>query len=537
MNKFPLFKFLLLLFSLITIVSCDKDYNEIGANIIGNDNFDFSKDSNSLVTCYNQYDAAVQSNNLSINMLGVNEDPNFGTTTASFVTQLELASIPTLKTIVDVQKVELTVPYFSTLVSTDAEGNSTYVLDSIYGAKNEKDVVIGKINLGVYESKKYLESYDEFLSQKKYFSDETSVFESNLGTTLLNDAESSSENSEFAFSPLQQTEIAVAEDGTETSTKVTPRMKLQLNKAFFKEKLFGTAASGKLVSNAIFKEYFRGIYFKVDAISGNNAMAALNFKNGKITIHYTEKADATSTTVTHKTMVLNMTGNTVNFYQNNYSNANVTLPTNQVPTLATTNLFLKGGSGFHSYIDLLGTANENGEVPTKDNLGNYLPEIKRIKDEKWIINEANLVFTSSSSSNFNDSPNRIYLYDAKNKRPLIDYYLDTYTNSSKPKYNKLTHNGIKYTENGLTKYKIRITNHLKNIINKDSTNVRLGLVVTEDINTITNLFIKNIGTDKYYNRIPTSSVTNPLGTILWGSDPSVEDSKRVKLEIFYTKPN
>lgn len=535
MNKFPFFKSLLVAFGFILILSCDKDYNEVGANIIGDDNFTFEKDVASTVTCYNQFDAAVQSNNLPINMLGVNDVAGFGTTTASFVTQLELASVnPTIGTDIEIQKVELSVPYFSTLVSTDSEGNSTYVLDSIYGTKSN-DVVIGKINLGIYESKKYIETYDEFLSLKKYYSDEASVFESNLGTTKLNDLDADvSQNSQFIFSAAQQTEITVAETeaGAETTTKVTPRMKLQLNKAFFKEKLFGTSATGKLVSNTIFKEYFRGIYFKVDAISGNEAMAALNFKNGKITVNYTEKAEG-STAITHKTMVLNMTGNNVNFYNTLYNGAG--LPTSAVPAETTSNLYLKGGSGFHSYIDLFGDADPATGIIPKEN-----SDMTKLKNSKWIINEANLVFTVDNTVGSENIPNRIYLYDAVNKRPLLDYYSDAYANSSKPKYNKLTHSGIKYTENGVTKYKIRITNHIKNIISNDSTNVRLGLVVTEDINTVSNLFVKAssaLEEKKYYKRIPQSSVINPLGTILYGSDPSVEESKRVKLEIFYTKPN
>ena len=534
MNKFPVFKSLLVAFGFILTLSCDKDYNEVGANIIGDDNFTFEKDNLTPVFTYNQFDAAVQSNNLPINMLGVYNDADFGTTTASFVTQLELASVnPKIGTDIEIQKVELSVPYFSTLVSTDSEGNSTYVLDSIYGTKSN-DVVIGKINLGIFESNKYLETYDQFLSLKKYYSDEASVFESNLGTTKLNDSDTDvSQNSQFVFSASQQTEIAVAETeaGAETTTKVTPRMKLQLNKAFFKEKLFGTAAAGKLVSNSVFKEYFRGIYFKVDAVSGNEALAALNFKNGKITVNYTEKAEG-STAITHKTMVLNMTGNNVNFYNNLYNGAG--LPTSVIPTESTTNLYLKGGAGFHSYIDLFKEANADGFSAIKNTDGTYIPEIKRIKDKNWIINEANLIFTSSSATSFADSPNRIYLYDAKNKRPIIDYYTDAFVNSSKPKYSKTTHGGTKYIDavDGKTKYKIRITNHIKNIISNDSTNVRLGLVITEDITNVSNLSVKtstSVEEKKYYNKIPQSSVINPLGIKLNKND--------IKLEIFYTKPN
>jgi Domain of unknown function (DUF4270) len=530
MNKFPFFKSLLVAFSFIFIISCDKDYNEIGANIIGDDNFVFEKYDGASVKCYNQFDAAVQSNNLPLNMLGVNELAGFGTSTASFVTELELALIdsklPVIPATATIVEVVLSVPYKSNL--KDGSTN-TYNLDSIYGN--------GKIKLSVYENSKYIEDLDGFTAlPKKYYSDQFNDFNLSVIGTRLNDSSTSiSENDEFFFSASQQTEVEidsktgiptlVDENGikVEKTIPVSPRMKLQLNIAHFQNKLVGTIPATKMLTNAIFKEYFRGLFFKVEQFGSEKAMAQLDFSMGKIVIFYKENAADT----TRKTITLKLSGRTVNLFQNQFNSA---LPTNESPTLATTNLYLKGGSGFHSYIDLFGAA-EDGVVPLNSS------ERLEIKNSNWIINEANLIFTSSSATSFADSPNRIYLYDAKNKRPILDYYTDSFVNSSKPKYGKTTYGGTKYVENGLTKYKIRITNHLKNIINKDSTNVRLGLVVTEDINTVTNLFIKNAPTDKYYNRVPVSSVINPLGTILYGSDASVDDSKRIKLEIFYTKPN
>jgi hypothetical protein len=263
-------------------------------------------------------------------------------------------------------------------------------------------------------------------------------------------------------------------------------------------------------------------------------MAQLDFTKGKIVVFY--KVNSGSTL--RKTVTLNMAGNTVNLFQNNYSNSNIALPTSETPTLTTTNLFLKGGAGFHSYIDILGTADGDGIVPENS------PETIALKEKKWLINEANLVFTVDNTKLLNGQPNtitenpfRIYLYDAVNNTVLADYSYDLYSNATAPKYDKSTFDGMKYTENGMTKYKIRITNHVKNIINNNAKNVRLGLVVTDDINISSSLFIKNLTSDEYYNHVPTSSVINPLGTILYGSDPSVEESKRVKLEIFYTKPN
>jgi hypothetical protein len=65
--------------------------------------------------------------------------------------------------------------------------------------------------------------------------------------------------------------------------------------------------------------------------------------------------------------------------------------------------------------------------------------------------------------------------------------------------------------------------------------VKLGVVVTEDINTTAFSEFK----DKN-GFAPKASVMNPLGTILFGNNIPIGDSnydKKLKLEIYYTKPN
>src|SRR6478672_8949925 len=83
-----------ILFGLITIlfVACDKDFNELGTDIIGDNHFGFEKYTGASLIAYNQKLGAVASNNLAINPLGVYDNPVFGKTTANFVTQLELSS-------------------------------------------------------------------------------------------------------------------------------------------------------------------------------------------------------------------------------------------------------------------------------------------------------------------------------------------------------------------------------------------------------------------------------------------------------------
>ena len=45
-------------------------------------------------------------------------------------------------------------------------------------------------------------------------------------------------------------------------------------------------------------------------------------------------------------------------------------------------------------------------------------------------------------------------------------------------------------KNGLM-YKIRISEHIKNVVRKDSTNVKLGLVVSSDINNTINIEVED----------------------------------------------
>jgi hypothetical protein len=171
-----------------------------------------------------------------------------------------------------------------------------------------------------------------------------------------------------------------------------------------------------------------------------------------------------------------------------------------------------------------------------------------VDGKKVLVNEANLTFyVDKTKMSGAAEPNRIYLYDLNSHLPIIDYYFDNSV-ASNAKFNKSIHGGILEKETVSTtvdkrgiKYKIRLTNHVRNLISKDSTNVRLGLVVTESIANTTNSQLKNAITgDNPFSKIPTASVINPLGTVLFGNNiPTVDPNyaKRLKLEIYYTKPN
>ncbi|UQD55710.1 DUF4270 domain-containing protein [Flavobacterium sp. K5-23] len=527
-------KKILLLASVVLLCSCDKDYNTIGDGLIGGENFGFDKYTSEVVA-YNQKITPVQSNDLPINALGIYDDPAFGKTTANFATQVSLETLsPTIGTNPVIESVVLTIPYFVDATQTVvlADGNRTYVLDSIYGSSS------AKLKLGVYESGYFMRDQDPltgFVEKQKFFTDQNAAFDNAKVGNRLNDDIAKSQNDEFFFDAAEYRETTTV-DGVTKTTATVPGMRLSLNKSFFASKILNAPAA-KLSSLDVFKDYFRGLYFKVEN-SGTSAgnLSMLNFKAGKITIKYKEDTSTTDNTKVEKTIVLKLEGNTVSLLTQSNSNVsyeNATNTANINRTSGDKKLFLKGGEGSMAILELFG--------PDADNNG-VADELELIKNKGWLINEANLVFHIDANTMANSfEPQRIYLYDLNNNRPVIDYDYDGTSGAAKHNV-KTLHGGIitKSTAangRGLT-YKIRITNQVRNLIKKDSTNVKLGLVVTEDIGIITSNYLNT--SNSYISRVPKASVMNPLGTVLFGNNILTNDpdyAKRLKLEIIYTKLN
>lgn len=566
MQNNSFFKYILFLGIITLFASCDKDFNEIGADIVGDDHFGLIKDDTKSVTAYNQGLGPVESTNLPINPLGIYNNGVFGVTNANFATQLEFPTAevnPTIDPALHpvIESVILTIPYFSTKTDTDEDGDGTYELDSIYGA------LTSKMKLGVYESKYYMRDFDPatgFQERQKYYTNQNGDFDLVKGALLNNDP-LEEQNNKFVFSPNEYREIIPGEDedDADVTVRTAPGMRLNLDKTFFKTKII-EAPAGKLVNNNVFKDYFRGLYFKVENTGDAGSLALLNFKQGKITIKYKQDVSLTDPSEANrvkKTITLNMTGNTVTLLENTPNPTYTTALAGANQTLGDEKLFIKGGEGAMTVINLFGTLDvrgfdsEGNPTTVPNGVPDELDDLRNPEGgEKLLINEANLVFNiDQTAMNGTTEPNRIYLYDLNNNRPLLDYYFDT-TVGANAKLNKYVHGGIIQTE-GISpnkigvKYKIRITNYLRNLLkNSDSTNVKLGLVVTENIGLITNVKLKTPfvvrqipaadGTSRDFTVkwAPVSNVFNPLGTVLFGNIPSTEN-KRLKLEIYYTKPN
>ncbi|MFH6986259.1 DUF4270 domain-containing protein [Flavobacterium collinsii] len=536
-------KKILLVATVVLLYSCDKDFNAIGDGLIGDDHFGLESEKYD-VLAYNQEVTPIQSNGAVNYGLGIYDNTVFGSTTASFATQVSLETYaPTIGDAPEIVSVVLSVPYFNHVKSTDPSGNRTFALDSIYGASN------GKMKLSVYESGVQMRNsffdggaqfaqlyntdmdtdtgvadYINFDKSKKPY-----VAPGKTEGTPLNDDSDITQNEQFFFNASEITDKSTdPTTGKETSTKVAPEMRLNLNKTFFMDKIL-KAPAAKLASADVFQEYFRGLYFKVERSGTSPAnMALLNFATaGKITIKYKAKTAITTdpdTTMEDKTLTIKLTGASAGLLKEAKDAGYAGVITNPNNKTGDDRLYLKGGQGSLAVLELNG----------------FGAKLDEIRSKKWLVNEANLVF-SIDTDKMADSyePKRIYLYNLDDNVPIADYLSDG--TSSNPLLNKAVYSGIinvdPTTKRGTT-YKIRLTNHIRNIIkNATAKNVKLGLVVTGDATVIASnkLKLKN----SVISEAPRASVISPLGTVLFGgtSSANIPSGKKLQLEIYYTKPN
>ncbi len=561
-------KAVLLVFA-FTFISCDKDFNTLGSDIVGDENFSFEKYTVANLNSFAKPAGAVQTNNLPLNELGIYNNPVFGTTKAHFVSQIEMVTpnpnIGFNHFVDNRDSVYVYIPFFSTLKSTDANGARTFELDSVYGDEN------AKFNLKVFENGYTLRDFDPSSNNQvaqKYYSDSKATIASNTVGQPLNNGPVS-QNTEFFFN---KDEIVIYKtngngqyydaDGAITTDpakfvvkeRKLPGIWLSLDRTVFKTKILDAVSEGKLFNNNIFKQHFKGLYFEVEEnIANQGQLAKLDFSQAELVVQYhyystagtTNPADALKSSLKFQ-MGYAQTGtkksNCVNLLE--FSNINAEYQNSLEPSASQERHFLKGGAnGSVVYIDLFGTEDLTGAINGGPN--GVPDELDELRNNKWLINEANLVFyvDQDKMSFAKYEPQRVYLYDATNDRPLSDYNGDVST-SSNSKFNKFIYGGIlEKSSNGKGfRYKFRITNFINNILNGTNSNTngnsRLGLVVTESIGVVSNAYFKNplLIDSEQLEFLPVAAVMNPLGTILHGTQ-STDVTKKLKLEIYYTEPN
>lgn len=415
--------------------------------------------------------------------------------------------------------------------SKNPDGNATvYELDSLMGNS------AAKFKLKVNELNYYLRAYDpesNFEKYQKYYSN--NEIASNFSGTVLFDDEIEINSKELVFWKEDDPETPDEDESEAIKERLTPRIRVSLDKDFFQKKIIDNEGSQDLANNDNFKLFIKGLVIKAYDFS-DPLLMILNFNEAEVRLVYgyqkydkKDTPDDTSDDVVEESeeqYKLKMEGYKINSFKNDPYPASIY--TEVYDTINNPkSVYLKGGEGVMAEIELF-----------KNNDG--IDVLEEIRAKQWLVNEANLsMYIDKEMLSLNGGiiePSRLYLYDIENKAPVLDYFID---NSTGPKEseNKVIHGGLielDEDDKGLM-YKIRISEHIKNIIRKDSTNVRLGLVVSSDISSSMNTEVEKSDLMTF---IPSSSVINPLGTVLIGPSPSAENySKRMRLNLYYTEVN
>ena len=536
--------------------SCDKDFTSIDSDVISAENaINFNTSSIDYpIVASNLRLNPVKSNNLPSFMLGYNNNPFYGESKASFLGQIVPAEFsPSFGENVVLDSVVLTIPYYSRGVETSEDGDISYEIDSVYGNTATK--------LYVYKSNFYLRDFNpsgDFSDSQNYYSNgalsnSESINQAEIEAELLYESGILGDGSDDFIPSSERIDLTSLDSLGETyvSSSIAPAIRLKLNNPndnFWQSLFFENEGNPELINPNTFKEFFRGLYIKADGVNSDGSMMLLNFasSNTKLTIHYTSETStdsdtdsggtSTETISSQNEYVLNFTDNLVNVYENNFlvdvSNPNTVDGDERI--------YLKGGEGYMSTVDLFGgdIQDENGEmVNAFEHFKNsFYDEENEIA--KKIINEAYIEFFVDQTLDIGSEPDRIYLYNFEQNTALIDYFLDqsvssTTINAKINHLEPLTRDGDSITGEGI-KYKIRITEHLNNLILRDSTNAKLALVVTSNVGSIDNFSILNSGEE---NRdFPSGAILTPKGTVLHGNQ-SEDIDKRPRIKIYYTDPN
>ena len=594
------------IFYFFLFLSCVKEYNTIGTDILKSDTFSTEVEYVG-VNIKQKLIPPFKSIGLPIYQLGVIDDEIFGNREAFFVSQLgleeldprfgitsqkkeksgDVSNIQIIEENEEVIDAYLDIPFFNNTFDTDGDGvidlydvdpNDIYsdsdgdgladviertngtdplnpdtdgdgILDNVdtdtinpnQGATvYDVDSLIGNkdatFKIKVQELDYYLSTYDpsnNFETFLKYYSDDNII--ENFKGKVLFDGDVEINTSELVIYKDDDPDTDDVDESEEVKERLSPRLRIPIDKNYMQTKIIDKEGDIDLINPDNFNLYFKGLFFSAYDFS-DPLMLILDYSQASLNIIYefdqynkNDTPDDTSDDTIDRVesvFKLNLGGNQINIFKNDpYSQEIIESTSTNSNELK--RVYLKGGEGVMMEIDLF-----------KDLDGNDI--LGEIQSNGWLINEANLtMYVDKSSIDLAGGlvePSRIYLYDIESKAPVIDYFIDN-SQGRKPKDQKAVHGGlieIDEDKKGI-KYKIRISEHVKNIIRNDSLNTKLGLVVSSDITNAVNTDIKDNNELGY---IPVSTIVNPLGTVIYGPNPEpINYDKRFRLELFYTEIN
>lgn len=403
----------------------------------------------------------------------------------------------------------------------------TVELDSIYGDRTQP------FHLKVERNTYFLRDLDpdtDFQEAQAYYSSQK--FSPDFVSDVLYDGEDSISDKEYLTFKEDDPDTEDVDESQQVDTRQSPGIRVELDKDFFQTNILDKEGQSELLSSANFKDFFRGVHLSLNA--SDNLMMQLDLTQANITIYYNyDSYNSTDAAVETKKSTFQMrllqgsstsgiSGNAINTFENEAYPANIQEAMDNGENAS--RIYVKGGAGTLATLNLFDQVNGDSAI-------------KQIKDNNWVINEANLTFyvdrTTLDNAGGTREPIRLYLFNLETGKPLYDANTEVTTDTA-PWNVYGTYGGILETSgNKGVKYKVNITDYVNDMVVRDSTNATIGLSVSTYIGTSAR---RKAQLDQGEEKLPVMMTTNPEGTVLYGSNVTgAEADKKLKLEISYTK--
>jgi len=511
----------IVIFSLIGVISCEKDFQDVNSTVINNKKYD-TKDTVLEVVITNKAIQSVRADGLEIGrvldqyLLGVYTESRYEKLEASIVSQLQVISDDeslvtktygadtTVVTTIDT--VFLKLPYQATLKDANS-GTADFELDSILGDKTKA------FTLNIYESGTYLSRLNPQNPSKihSYQSDYNyQKIPGELNATPNYQFIPKTTDTAFFLSRLLSNG-KLYQKHTITLTQKTHIARMHLSKTKVKKLFIDKFESAEFASQDAFNNYFKGIY--LEATGNEGTMLSLGFTNTDQTLVPSIELYYTNTVLKGGTQIIDTIQRSQSFPLAGFTNSAYKMEQKVYP--ADKNIIIQGTAGNMAEIKLFGADNNKNEV---------YDQIKYMRSKNYLVNDVTLTLYENQDTvqhDTNTTPFSMLIYKengiAKRQSQIKDVYsegLFVFGGNLEQDENKRP-----------DKYVFKITDYVSDLLNGTiNYNPALNLKVsnpTDFPETITDTVVK------VYS-------WNPKAITLLNHDKNANGDRRAQLKISYT---
>lgn len=497
------------LFSIVffTIISCEKEIEGIGVDIIDNNKFSSGTFKSNVNTATENIER-VQASRIGQYLLGVYNDEEFGELKGSFVSQILLPAVGTSYTYGEnaaIDSVIIFIPYQSTKQDNDVNGKPVFEIDSVMG---NTDI---PFKLGVYELETFLNTLDPNDPSKDmvYYSDK--VFEKSATPFYFEDFKVNPNDTVAYIKRYMPDGVTVYDIDTIKQATSAPTMKLPLNEAMIKQIFIDNASGSEFASLEEFLHYFRGFYIEAtQSLTNKSHLISLSLNAPRMAIYYSNDQDETEEQDLDGDGIKGEKGVRVKeTYEFLFGTNRSNVLERVYPTphqSGSDRLYVQGAAGSVATVDLFVDYTED--------------ELDELRSNIWLITNASLTFYVDQNASSNIAPEQLFIYNYQDNTQILDMMTEGLS---------VVGGILERDDDGKPyKYVFKITDYISRLLEADDPVdlVTLGIKVYSPPDSPETILDTKM--DDYS--------WNPQGVVLYNQSENAGD-KKVELEITYSKLN